>query len=142
MAIRVLVCDDHPQIRAGIRALLQHEPDIEIVAEAESADELIEVLPDTQPDVVVLDITMPGRSGLEVLKDLLELSPATAVLIFSLHAAPDYMRRAFAEGARGYLIKGSHVHELGLAIREVLAGRRYIDPQLRIQLASSNDTSR
>ncbi len=136
MAIRVLVCDDHPQLRAGIRALIEHESDIEIVAEAGNADELIEALPEAQPDVVVLDVSMPGRSGLEVLKDLLELSPGTAILIFSLHAAPAYVRHAFAAGAHGYLIKGAHVHELATAIRTVTTGKRYIDPQLRAQLPS------
>jgi DNA-binding NarL/FixJ family response regulator len=134
-SIRVLVCDDHTLLRSGLRLLLEGEPDIVVVGEAGNADEAIESAGSLEPDVVLLDIVMPGRNGVEALPDLLAAAPESRVLVLSMQDDPTYVRRAFAAGATGYLVKEAADTELVQAIREVAAGRNFVHPALGARLA-------
>jgi DNA-binding NarL/FixJ family response regulator len=135
--IRVIVCDDHALVRSGLRRLLETEPRIEVVAEAADGEEAIDRVAEAQPDVLLLDIVLPGRSGIEILPDLLEASSTTRVLALSMQDDPAYVRRAFAAGASGYLLKEAADSELVQAIHEVAAGRRYVHPLLGARLAAA-----
>jgi two-component system response regulator NreC len=136
--IRVLLCDDHALLRSGLRRLLEAEHDIEVAGEAANAEEAIERTGALCPDVVLLDILMPGRSGVDALPDLLAAAPATKALMLSMQDDPSYVRRAFAAGASGYLLKEAADAELVQAVREVAAGRRYVHPLLGARLVASD----
>jgi two-component system response regulator NreC len=137
VSLRVVICDDHTLLRSGLQRLLDSEQDIEVVGEAANADEVIACAREIRPDVVLLDVVMPGRSGVEALPDLLAAAPETKVLMLSMQDDPTYVRRAFAAGASGYLLKEAADSELVQAIREVAAGRRYVHPHLGARLASA-----
>jgi DNA-binding NarL/FixJ family response regulator len=137
-AIRVLVSDDHALLRSGLRLLLEAEADIAVVGEAANADEAIESARALEPDVVLLDIVMPGRTGIDALPDLLAAAPAARVLVLSMQDDPTYVRRAFAAGASGYLVKEAADTELVLAVREVAAGRSFVHPALGARLAADD----
>jgi DNA-binding NarL/FixJ family response regulator len=126
---RVLLVDDHPVVRHGIRQVLASSGAFTI-AEASSADEALTRLHTNPFDIVVLDITLPGRSGLELLHDVKQQWPAVPVLVLSMHPATQFARRALAAGASGYLTKDSAPAELARAIGEVRAGRRYLSPEM------------
>jgi len=134
--LRILICDDHALVRAGLQRLLESEPDLTVVGEAASADEVIAASRQRRPDVLLLDVTMPGRSGIDAVPDVLAASPATKVLILSMQDDPAYARRAFAAGASGYLVKEAAESELVQAIRDVAAGRRYVHPLLGARLVA------
>src|SRR4029079_9402198 len=136
-SIRVLVCDDHALLRSGLRLLLEGEDDLAVVGEAASAEEAIERAGALDPDVVLLDIVMPGRNGVDALPDLLAAAPATRVLMLSMQDDPTYVRKAFAAGATGYLLKEAADSELVQAVREVAAGRSFVHPALRAPLAAA-----
>jgi two-component system response regulator NreC len=136
--IRVLVCDDHALLRSGLRLLLEGESDIEVVGEAANAAEAIEQTAALDPDVVLLDIVMPGRNGVEALPDLLAAAPATRVLMLSMQDDPTYVRRAFAAGATGYLLKEAADAELVQAVRDVAAGKSFVHPALGARLAAAD----
>jgi DNA-binding NarL/FixJ family response regulator len=125
---RVLLVDDHPVVRHGIRQILATGPFA--IAEASSAEEAQARLHTTTFDIVVLDVTLPGKSGLDLLRDVKREWPLLPVLILSMHPAAQFARRAFAAGARGYLTKDSAPGELARAITEVRAGRQYLSPEL------------
>jgi len=135
--VRVLICDDHALVRAGLRRLLESEADIAVVGEAASADEVLAVVRVSPPDVLLLDIVMPGRSGIDVLPAVAEAAASTKVLVLSMQDDPVYVQRAFAAGATGYLLKQAADSELVQAIREVAAGRRYLHPLLGVRLAAA-----
>jgi two-component system response regulator NreC len=135
---RVLVCDDHALVRSGLRRLLEAHPDVEVTGEAANAEEAIAQAGELDPDVVLLDIVMPGRNGIEALPDLLEAAPETKVLVLSMQDDPSYVRRAFAAGASGYLLKEAADEELVEAVHEVASGRRYVHPLLGARLAVAN----
>src|SRR6187402_1169375 len=116
--IRVLVCDDHALLRSGLRLLLEGEDDVAVVGEAANAEEAIERTRALDPDVVLLDIVMPGRNGVDALPDVLAAAPATRVLMLSMQDDPSYVRKAFAAGATGYLVKEAADSELVQAVRE------------------------
>ena len=136
--IRVLVCDDHALLRSGLERLLDAEPDLNVVGEAADAEEVVERARDLEPDVVLLDIVLPGRSGLDVLPELLEVAPNAKVLMLSMQDEPAYVRRAFASGATGYLVKAAADSDLVQAVREVAAGRRYVHPLVGARLADAD----
>jgi len=123
--IRVLVADDHAVVREGIRGVLGGEPGFLVVAEAATAAEAIELAAAHQPDVVVLDITMPGGSGLAAVAGIAEAAPGAAVLMLSMHDNPEYVRESERAGAQGYLRKDSAAAELRQAVRAVHRGERY-----------------
>jgi two-component system invasion response regulator UvrY len=133
--IRVLLVDDHVVVRTGFRLLLQSRPEIRVVAEAGSGEEALERYIECAPDVVVLDVAMPGMGGLETIKRLLARGPGTKILALSAYDDPMHARRALREGAQGFLSKRSAPEALIDALTSVAAGGRYIDAALATQLA-------
>jgi two-component system response regulator NreC len=130
MTLRLLLADDHPVVREGVRALLESESDFEVVGQADNGEDVATLVSQLRPDVVVLDLMMGGMSGLDVTRELAERSPATRVLILSMHQSEAYVIEALRCGASGYALKQAEAQELGRAIREVAAGRRYLSPPL------------
>lgn len=128
MPIRILIVDDHSVVRKGLHNLLEDEEDIEIVGEASDGDEALEMLPETQPDVILLDITMPRMSGIEVTKEVVRSFPGIRILVFSMHNNPDYILNAVQNGASGYLLKDTDQEEILKAIRMVHSGELYYPP--------------
>jgi DNA-binding NarL/FixJ family response regulator len=122
----ILLADDHALVRAGIRALLESLPGVEIVGETGNGLEAVELVRRSPPDVILLDVTLPGLNGLEAAARIVRSGVATRVLMISMHASPDYAARAFAAGALGYLNKDAAFDELSAAIEHVCAGRRYL----------------
>lgn len=133
--IRVMLVDDHPIVRRGLRETLAAEADIEIVGEAERSEEVLGRLPHTTCDLVLLDLSLPGRGGLDVLKDIRRLHPRVQVLVVSTHAETQYAIRAIRAGAAGYLTKTAAPEELVTAIRSVVATGRYLTPGVAAALA-------
>ena len=135
--IRVLIVDDHAILRAGVREMLTDEEDLEVVGEAGSAEEALQLLDSgTKVDVVVLDITLPGQSGIELLKHLRTERPDLAILVLSMHPERSFAVRLMRAGANGYVPKMIVPEELIKAVRAVGAGRRYITPIVAELLAS------
>jgi len=137
VSTRVLIVDDHAVVRSGLRLLLEREDDIEVVAEAGTADDGVRAARLEKPDVILLDVVMPGRSGLEAASEMLEASKGTRILVLSMQDDPSYVREAFAGGASGYMLKEAADAELVQAIREVAAGGRYVHPTLGARLAQA-----
>jgi len=130
---RILLADDHALVRAGIRALLETLPGVEVVGETGDGLEAVEHVRHDPPDAILLDITLPGLNGLEAAARIAKLDVPTRVLMLSMHASAEYAARALAAGAAGYLNKDSAFDELATALEEIFAGRRYlcraIDPE-------------
>jgi DNA-binding NarL/FixJ family response regulator len=123
---RILLADDHALVRAGIRALLESLPGIEVIGETGDGLEAVDVVRRDPPDAILLDITLPGLNGLEAAARIAKLDVPTRVLMLSMHASAEYAARAFAAGAAGYLNKDSAFDELATALEEIFAGRRYL----------------
>ena len=134
--MRVLICDDHPIVRKGLREILQEEGPAVTIGEAASAEDALDLARKQSWDAVMLDITMPGRSGLELLKQLREERPNLPVLVLSVHPAEQYALRVLRAGASGYLTKESAPDELLTAVRRILRGGRYISPSVGETLAA------
>ena len=134
--IKILIADDHLLVREGLKKVLKLEPDIYVSAEASNAAEALSALSENDIDVMILDITMPGRSGLDLLTDLKKMYPKMPVLILSMHSEDRYAIRALKSGASGYLTKESAASELVKAIRKVYSGGRYISESLSELLAA------
>ena len=126
--IRILVTDDHAVLRAGLTALLNAEPDMKVVGEAATGDECLRVAETVQPDVVLLDINMPGLNGLDVLPMLRTRVPQSRVLILTMHDDPVYLRQVLATGGSGYVLKQAADTELLTAIRTVHHGGTFLHP--------------
>jgi len=126
--IRVLLAEDHHLVRQGLRALLEREPDIEIVGEAADGLEALHLIEYLQPDIVLMDITMPGLDGLEVLRRVRQQLSDVRVLMLSVHEGGEYVLRALQAGASGYLLKRSLSAELLLAIRAAQRGEVFLSP--------------
>lgn len=135
--IRVQICDDHALVRSGLRRLLEAETDIAVVGEAATAEEAVAGVREDPPEVLLLDVVLPGRSGIDVLPEIAEAAPTTKVLMLSMQDDPAYVRQAFAAGANGYLLKDAADAELVQAIHEVAEGRRYVHSLLGARLAAS-----
>ncbi len=127
---RLLVADDHALVRAGIRAFLERIPNIEVVAEASDGREVVDLVAKQQPDIVLMDIAMPGLNGLEATRQIVETWPQARVIILSMHASEEYVWQALRAGARGYLLKGASLAELELALSSVVRGEIYLSPPL------------
>ena len=138
--IRILVADDHTVVREGVRQILAGLDDMVVEEEAESGHETIEKVLKGNCDMVLLDISMPGRSGLEILEDILSLRPKMPVLILSMHPEEQYAVRALRAGASGYLTKASAANELIGAIRKVVGGGKYVTASLAEKLARDIDS--
>ena len=128
--IEVLIVDDHAVLRAGLRMLLDAETDIEVTGEAQNGAMAIEMVEDLTPDVVVLDISMPGLSGSDAISAILKGCPTTKVLILTMHSDVIYVRQMFQRGAKGYVLKSAADTELITAIRKVYTGGVYIESSL------------
>jgi len=127
-AIRVLLADDHSLVRAGIRSLLGAMADVQVVAEASSGEEALELAAREQPDVVLMDIAMKGITGLDAAARMRERHPGVRVVILSMHSGEEYVLQALRAGAAGYLLKDSAKAELELAVRAVARGETYLSP--------------
>ncbi len=136
-SVRIVICDDHALVRSGLRRLLETEPDLEVVGVAADGDEAVAVVRETEPDVLLLDVVLPGRSGIDALADIKEASPGTRILVLSMQDDPAYVRQAFTAGGNGYLLKEAADSELVQAIRDVADGRRYLYPLLGARLAAA-----
>lgn len=141
--IRVLVVDDHPVVRAGIVGLLEIEPDFEVVAEAESGEAAIELAAAHAPDVVLMDLRMPGLGGVEATRRLLEHGgPVPRVLVFTTYEEDDQILAAIEAGASGYLLKAAPAVELAAGIRAVAAGQTVLAPSIAAQLTRAVQVAR
>ncbi len=140
--IRVILADDHAMFREGVRQVLSETVGITVVGEASTAPEVIETAQRTECDVVVLDIAMPGRGGIDVLKQLKQLKPHLQVLVLSMYPEDQYAFRAIQAGASGYLTKNKASGELIDAIRRIASGRKYISPEVAEQLADDVEKSK
>jgi len=135
--IRVLLVDDHELVRTGIRRLLNDAEGIEVYHEAESGEAAIELVARDSPDVVLMDVSMPGMGGLEATRRLTRLHPGVKVIILTVHTDDPFPSQLLKAGAVGYLSKGCSVHEMVAAIRKVGAGERYLSPDIAQSLAIS-----
>ena len=142
MTIRVLIVDDHAVVRSGLRLVLDAEPDIEAVAEAPNADRAVFEALEHRPDVVLMDVVMPGKSGIEGLPAVLQAVPETKVLVLSMQDDPRYVREAFGAGASGYVLKEAVDAEVVAAVRAVTAGERYLHPALGARLVAAEAEER
>jgi len=134
-SLRVLLADDHGILRGGLKEILLRELPEVICGEAENSQQVLAEVQQQQWDLVILDISMPGRSGLDIIEELLLLRPGLPILVLSMHPEDQYGKRAFRSGAAGYLKKESAPQELIDAIRRILAGGRYVSPVLAERLA-------
>jgi DNA-binding NarL/FixJ family response regulator len=128
--MRVILADDHKLVRAGLRSLLQSFDDVQVLAECSDGHETLAKVEQLGPDVLMLDITMPGLNGLEVARRLARTASSTRVLVLSMHASPEYVAQALRAGVAGYLIKDSAVDELRVALDALAAGRPYLSPAI------------
>lgn len=135
--IRVLLADDHRLVRAGLRALLQSLAGVQVVAEAGNGYEALQLAEQHQPDIVIMDIGMEGLNGLESAARLAKFTPAPRVIILSMHANEEYVRRALQAGATGYLLKGAEPAELELALQAVMRGETYLTPAVSKQVVQN-----
>jgi len=133
--IKILIADDHPIVRAGFKQVISDMPDMLVADEAGNGQEVLQLIGKKDYDLVLLDISMPGRSGLEILKDLKSEKPKLPVLILSIYPEEQYAIRALRAGASGYMTKASAPNELILAIRKISEGGKYISASLAEKLA-------
>jgi two-component system, NarL family, response regulator NreC len=138
MTTRILIVDDHAVVRKGLRLVLEGEDDLEPVGEAGNGRDAIFQARALKPDVILLDVVMPERSGLDVLPQLMHEHPDVKVLVLSMQDDPQYVRQAFASGASGYVLKEAADTEVVNAIREVAAGGRYVHPELGARLIAAD----
>lgn len=125
MRIRILIADDHSMVRKGVKALLEDDKEIEVVGEATDGEETLALISTLKPDIIILDITMPGMSGIEATRWISSHHPATKVLIFSMHDKTDYILNAVQYGAAGFLLKDSNDEEITRAIHTIHKGELY-----------------
>jgi two-component system, NarL family, response regulator NreC len=126
MSLSIVLADDHPVVRRGLRTLLESEPDFSIVGEAGDGLETVHLVERLQPNVLVLDLMMPGLNGLEALRIIRQRSPRTRVVVLSMHSNNAFVAEALKNGATGYLLKGSSEEDLVCAVHEAAAGRRFL----------------
>jgi two-component system response regulator NreC len=137
VSVRVLIVDDHAVVRAGLRLLIDAEDDLEAVGEAGNARDAVFQARALKPDVVLMDVVMPDQSGLDVVPTILHERPETKVLVLSMQDDPQYVRQAFAAGAKGYVLKEAADTEVVSAIREVANGGSYVHPTLGARLVAA-----
>ncbi|MFZ1290355.1 MAG: response regulator transcription factor [Melioribacteraceae bacterium] len=140
--IKIIIADDHKLIRTGLRKLVEHEIDIEVIAETEDPNKILEIIKNIEADILLLDLQFPGKSGLDVLKDVKLLKPKLHVLILSMHPEERYAIRALKSGASGYISKDADPMIILEAIRKIYSGRKYLSPELSEQLLFSMDSNK
>ncbi len=128
--LTVLLVDDHALVRRGFRRILEDDPQITVIAEASDGEEAVRLAAKTRPAVIVLDCALPGMSGLEAARRILEILPNTAILMLSMHSEETLVRQALEAGARGYILKNAMDLDLVRAIKRVAAGETVLDPQI------------
>jgi len=138
--IKILIADDHPVVRKGLREIIEETSDMKVADEASNGQEVLAKVFKKDFDVVLLDISMPGRSGLDILKELKSQLPKLAVLVLSIHPEEQYAVQVLKAGASGYLTKKSAPEELVTALRKVSTGEKYVSPSLAEKLASALET--
>jgi two-component system response regulator NreC len=130
MTTHILIADDHSVLRSGLRLLLESQPDIQVVGEASTGFEALAVAEELQPDLILLDLSMPGPGGLDVLPRLKEISPRVKILILTMHEDSQYLKQAIQRGASGYILKKAADVELISAIETVMDGEMYVHPTM------------
>ena len=140
--IRIVIVDDHAVVRSGLKLLLDGQEDMEVVGETGDARTAVFEVRALKPDVVLMDVVMPSRSGIEATPAVLKEAPDAKVLILSMQDDPAYVREAFAAGASGYVLKEAADAELVAAVREVAAGQRYVHPTLGARLVAAEADER
>jgi len=135
--IHVLLAEDHTVVRQGLRMLLEAEPDLSVVGEVDDGLKVADRVCQTNPDIVLLDLGLPGLHGLEVIRHVTRRAPATRILVLSMYAREEYVRGALANGAAGYLLKGSDSGEVVTAIRKVAGGDRYVSAEVANHFVSA-----
>jgi DNA-binding NarL/FixJ family response regulator len=138
--INILIADDHAVVRRGLKEIVAEQPDMQVLGEAQNVQEVFQLLRQREWDVVVLDLNMPGGSGLDVLRDLKDVRPDLPVLILTVHPEDQFAIRVLKAGAAGYLTKESAPEQLVQAIRKAHAGGRYVSPTLAEQMAEALDS--
>jgi DNA-binding NarL/FixJ family response regulator len=138
--IRVLIVDDHELLRAGLRSRLEGESGVAVVGEADTAERAVVMARKLQPDLILLDLLLPRKSGIEAIPELAHVAPQARVLVVSSQAAPSSVRQALSAGAAGYLPKRSSDYELVTAIKLVAGGGGYVDPDLGAKLVNPNSS--
>ncbi len=141
MTIRIVLADDHPSYRSVVREMLDHEPDLEVVAEAGDGDGAVRADLEHGPDIVIMDIAMPGVDGIEATRQIVARRPTARVLALSLHTDPRFVEAMLQAGAAGYVLKQDSFADLLHAIREVAAGRSFVSPSLVSPMAPGSDDS-
>jgi two-component system response regulator NreC len=136
--IGIVVVDDHAVVRSGLRLLLDAQEDLEVVAEAGNAREAVFEVRAHKPDVILLDLVMPGESGIEAVPKLLHEAPDAKILVLSMQDDPQYVRQAFAVGAKGYVLKEAADADVVDAIRQVAAGGSYVHPTLGARMVAAD----
>jgi two-component system response regulator NreC len=142
MTIRVVLVDDHAVVRSGLRHVLDSAEDIEVVGEAGDSQHAVFEARAKKPDVILMDVVMPGKSGIETIPDVLKDAPDAKVLILSMQDDPHYVREAFAAGASGYILKEAADTDLVTAVREVAGGGSYVHPTLGARMVSADAAER
>ncbi len=127
---RILLVEDHTLVRVGLSALLAREPDLEIVGEAANGRDAIRLVATLQPELVIMDLTMPGINGIEAIEEIKRREPEIKVLVVTLHRAEEYVQESFRAGANGYILKEATHDELRVAVRSVLSGKTYVSPDI------------
>ena|ERR1035437_7429947 len=127
---RVVIVDDHPLIRRGLERMIHSGDGFIVCGEAGTAADAMKVVGTAKPDLVIVDVGLPDEDGIELTRRLLRKFPRIAILILSMHEEPDYALRALQAGARGYMVKHDAVEKIGIALTEVLSGRRYLSPAI------------
>ena len=125
---RIVIAEDYTILREGLRSLLSSHPEFEIVGEAEDGQEAIRSVDKLKPDLALMDLSMPRMNGMDAIKEIKKRSPQTKVLVLTVHKTEEYIHAALQAGADGYILKDSTHAELGLAIKNILEGKRYISP--------------
>lgn len=131
---RLLIVDDHPMMRQGLAQLINNEPDLEVRWEADNAGQAIDIASQSQPDLVLADISLPDKNGLELIKDIHALRPGTLILVVSMHDETLYAERVLRAGARGYIMKQEGGKKLMAAIRKVLTGQIYVSEKMSARI--------
>jgi DNA-binding NarL/FixJ family response regulator len=131
---KILIVDDHPMMRQGLAQLINHEPDLTVSGEAEDAPQAMTAISQTKPDLVLADLTLTGKSGLELIKDMQTLHPNLAVLVISMHDESIYAERVLRAGGRGYIMKQEGGKKIMEAIRQVLRGQIYVSEKMSAKI--------